>query len=170
MSPGFRKFALTAHVTSSVGWLGAVCVLLGMAILGLASEDPLTVRGAYALMQPLGRFVLVPLAVASLATGLVQSLGTAWGLFRHYWVIVKLLITLVATVILLKYIETFTAMAVVAADPAADLAAVRNPSPLLHSALALLALVTATVLAIYKPPGLTRYGWRKQRQQLQRSS
>jgi hypothetical protein len=24
MTPGLRKFALTAHVTSSVGWLGAV--------------------------------------------------------------------------------------------------------------------------------------------------
>jgi hypothetical protein len=56
-------------------------------------------------------------------------------------------------------------MAGVAADPSADLAVVRNASPLLHAALALLVLLAATVLAVYKPQGLTPYGWRKQREQ-----
>jgi hypothetical protein len=35
----------------------------------------------------------------------------------------------------------------------------------LHSALAVILLVFATVLALYKPKGLTRYGQRKQRKQ-----
>jgi hypothetical protein len=53
-------------------------------------------------------------------------------------------------------------MAITAADPARDLAAIRNPSPLLHAVLASLILLVATVLAIYKPQGVTRYGRRKQ--------
>ena len=81
MSPRLRKVALTAHVTSSVGWLDAVPVFLGLAIIGLTSQDVQTVRGAYLVMGPSARFVLVPLACASLLTGLTQSLGTAWGLF-----------------------------------------------------------------------------------------
>ncbi|MGH2819876.1 MAG: hypothetical protein ACRDJ5_04400 [Actinomycetota bacterium] len=102
------------------------------------------------------------MAFASLLTGLIQSLGSTWGLFRHYWILFKLLINVVATIVLLTYMETFRYMAEVAADPSADLGMVRNASPVLHAALALLLLLVATTLAVYKPRGMTRYGRRKQ--------
>jgi hypothetical protein len=165
MTPGLRKFALTAHVTSSVGWLGAVVVFLALAVVGLTSQDAQTVRGAYLVMEPAAWFVLVPLAFASLLTGIVMSLGTTWGLFRHYWVLFKLLIAVFATIVLLIYMGTFRYMAGVAADPSADLGVVRNASPTLHAALALLVLLMATVLAVYKPRGMTPYGRRKQHEQ-----
>ncbi|MEJ7759353.1 MAG: hypothetical protein WKF55_07140 [Gemmatimonadaceae bacterium] len=160
MPPRVRKFALTAHVASSVGWLGAVVVFLALAVVGLTSQAAQTVRGVYLVMEPAAWLVLVPMAVASLLTGIVQSLGTAWGLFRHYWLVFKLLITVVATIILLTYMETFRSMAGVAADPGADLGAVRNASPMFHASLALLVLVIATVLAVYKPRGMTPHGRR----------
>lgn len=47
--------------------------------------------------------VIVPLSFASLATGLVQSLGTTWGLFRHWWVLVTLVMTVLASAILLMH-------------------------------------------------------------------
>lgn len=165
MTPRLRKFALIAHVTSSVGWLGAVVVFLALAGVGLTSQDAQTVRGAYLVMEPAAWFVLVPLAFASLLTGLVMSLGTTWGLFRHYWVLFKLVIAVFATLILLIYMGTFRNMAGVAADPSVDLHMVRNPSPTLHAALALLVLLVATILAVYKPQGVTPYGRRKQREQ-----
>ena len=160
MPPGLRKFALTAHVVCSVGWLGAVVVFLALSLLGVTSEDAETVRGVYLAMEPAARFVLLPLAFASLVTGLVQSLATPWGLFRHYWVVFKLAINVVSTVVLLTYMETFRSMADVAADPRADLGAVRNPSPVLHAGAALLLLLVATTLAVYKPRGVTPYGRR----------
>jgi hypothetical protein len=165
MTPRLRKFALTAHVTTTVGWLGAVVVFLALTVVGLTSQDAQTVRGAYLVMEPAAWIVLVPLAFASLLTGLVQSLGTEWGLFRHYWVLFKLLITVFATIVLLIYMETFSFMAGVAADPSADLGVVRNASPSLHAVLALLVLLVTTVLGVYKPRGMTRYGWRKQHEQ-----
>jgi hypothetical protein len=165
MTPRLRKFALTAHVASSAGWLGAVVVFLGLAVVGLTSPNAQTVRGAYLVMEPAAWFVLVPLAFASLLTGLVQSLGTTWGLFRHYWVIFKLIINVVTTIVLLVYMETFSFMAGVAADPNAELGVVRNASPALHAGAALLLLVVATTLAVYKPRGVTRYGRRKQHEQ-----
>ena len=164
-SPVLRRLAFTTHVTSSVGWVGAVMVFVALAGVGLTSRDEVTVRGAYLVMAPAAWFVLVPLAHASLVSGVALSLGTAWGLFRHYWVVFKLLINLVATVILLIYMGTFRQMSRVAADPSYDLDAVRNASPVLHATLALLILIVATVLAVYKPRGMTRYGWRKERQQ-----
>jgi len=165
MPPGLRKFVLTAHVTTSVGWIGAVVVFLALAVVGLTSQDAQTVRGTYLVMEPAAWLVLVPLAFASLLTGLVQSLGTTWGLFRHYWVLFKLLINVFATIVLLTYMETFQFMAGVAGDPSADLGVVRNASPLFHAALALLLLLVATTLAVYKPRGMTPYGQRKQRVQ-----
>ena len=166
MSPPLRRLALTAHVASSVGWLGAVVVFVALAVLGVTSGEPQTVRGAYLVMQPAAWSVLVPLAVASLLTGLIQSLGTKWGLARHYWVLFKLLINVVTTVVLLVYMQTFASMAAVAADPGADLARVRNPSPVIHAGGALVLLLTATALSVYKPRGITRYGWRRRQQDL----
>jgi hypothetical protein len=165
MAPGIRKLVLTAHVTFSVGWLGSVAGVLALAVAGLASDDAQTVRGAYLTMELIGWFVLVPLAFASLLTGLVQSLGTTWGLFRHYWVLFKLAINVFATIVLLLYMQTLTSLADVAADPSTELDVVRNPSPALHAGAALLLLLLATVLGVYKPRGLTKYGRRKQAEQ-----
>jgi hypothetical protein len=163
MTPRLRKFALTAHVTSSVGWLGAVAVFLALAVAGLTSQDAQTVRAAYLTMDWAGWFVLVPFSLASLLTGLVQSLGTTWGLFRHYWVLAKLLINVFATFVLLMYTQTLGALADVAAETTSsgDLGVLRSPSPLLHAAAALLLLLVATTLAVYKPRGMTPYGRRK---------
>jgi len=58
-------------------------------------------------------------------------------------------------------------MAGVAADPSADLGVVRNASPMIHAVLALLVLLVATVLAVYKPRGVTRYGWRKAHEEME---
>lgn len=165
MTPRLRKFALTAHVTSSVGWLGAVAVFLAHAVLGVTSEDPQMVRAVYLVMEPAAWLVLVPLAFASLLTGTVQSLGTTWGLFRHYWVVFKLLINVFATIVLLMYTQTLGYLADIAAQATLssdDLGLLRTPSVVIHSILALLVLLVATTLAVYKPRGVTPYGRRKQ--------
>ena len=163
LSPSARKLTLTAHITSSVGWLGAIIGFLAIAIAGVTSVDHGFVRAAARTMETIGWFVLVPLAVASLLTGLLQGLGSAWGVFRHYWVVAKLAINLFATVVLLLYMQTLGTAADVAARPrlsAADLELLQSPSPVLHGALALALLVVATILAVYKPRGLTPYGRR----------
>jgi len=69
MTPSLRKFALTTHVTSSVGWLGAVGAFLALAIAGLGSQDPQIVRAAYLAMHLTTWFVIVPLSLAALLTG-----------------------------------------------------------------------------------------------------
>lgn len=161
MTPALRRFTFTTHVTSSVGWVGAVLAFLALAVIGFTTDDEVKVRGAYLLMAPAAWFVLVPLAHASLLSGIVLALGTSWGLFRHYWVLLKLGITVFATVILLIYMGTFKQMAGVAADPVMDLAAVRNASPIVHAVLALALLLAATVLGVYKPFGMTAHGIRR---------
>jgi hypothetical protein len=165
MSPGVRKVALTAHVIASVGWLGAVAGFLALAVSALVTEDAHTARAAYLGMEMIGWFALVPLSIASLITGLVQGLGTRWGLLRHHWVVIKLAITVVATAVLLMYMQTLGHLADLAADRTSSPAEllVWASSPVLHAGAALLLLLVATVLAVFKPAGTTRYGARADR-------
>jgi hypothetical protein len=161
MAPSVRRFALTAHVASSVGWLGAVVGSGALAVAGLTSPDAQVVRSAYITLEVMGWFVLVPLGLASLVTGLVMSLGTSWGLFRHYWILAKLAINVFASLVLLMYMQTLEYLADVAAEatlPTDDLTGLRSSSPAVHAGAALLMLLVATSLSIYKPRGVTRYG------------
>lgn len=165
MSPSLRKFALTTHVTSTLGWLGAIIGFLALAIAALTSRDVQLVRGLYLAMQLTGWYVLVPLCIASLTTGLIMSLGTSWGLFRHYWVLVKFVITVLAAIILFMFTQTLDQLGALARDTTLSIDELRDPSPVLHSGLAVLALLVNTTLSIYKPKGMTKYGRRKQREQ-----
>ena len=167
MTPGVLKLSLTTHVTSSVGWLGAVAGFLSLAIVGLTSQDAQMVRAAYLAMEVIGWRVIVPLSLASLVTGLVHALGTKWGLFRHYWVLIKLLIAILATVVLLVHMQPIGNMARVAAERtpmSADLRGLRIQL-VADAGAALFVLLVATALSVYKPRGLTRYGRRKRREE-----
>ena len=164
MSPRLRRFALTVHLTSSVGWIGAVIAYLALGVSSVTSQDGQAVRAAWIAMELIGWFVIVPLALASLLTGLVMSLGTPWGLFRHYWVLITLVLTILATVILLLHMPDVSVLAnLVRAADGADLAG--HGGDLVHAGGGLLVLLVITVLNVYKPRGLTPYGWRKQREE-----
>jgi uncharacterized membrane protein len=157
LSPRVKALLLTAHVVASVGWLGSVLASLVLAVAAMTDADAETVRASYLALELVAWFALVPLALASLVTGVIQSLATPWGLFRHYWVVAKLAINLFATLVLLLYLPTL-------AELADDSTPASNPSPALHASAALLLLLLATALAVLKPRGLTPYGWRKQRE------
>ncbi|HXF61050.1 MAG TPA: hypothetical protein VNK95_05500 [Caldilineaceae bacterium] len=161
MGPGLRKFVLTAHIVASVGWLGAVIAYLALGVSAVTSQDAQTVRAAWIAMELTGWFAIVPLALAALLTGLVISLGTAWGLFQHYWVLLTLVLTLFATIVLLLHMPTVSSLADIArASDGAGLGGLGGD--LLHAGGGLLVLLVITALNVVKPRGLTPYGWRKQ--------
>ncbi len=166
MSPSLRRFALAAHLTVSVGWIGAVAAYISLDVAAAISDDAQTLRAVYLGMELIARNVIVPFALASLITGILMSLGTKWGLFRHYWVLISLLMTIIATVVLLVETQTIRHLAGISADPTTSLDDLRAlGSTLVHSVGGAVVLVVILVLNLYKPQGLTRYGWRKQREQ-----
>ena len=121
MNPVWRKIALSTHVTASVGWLGAVVAFLVLAVIGLRGDGGEgTVRSAYVSMEAMGWYVIVPFSLASLISGLIQSLGTQWGLFRHYWVVAKLFITVGASALLLLHMTVMAKVAEAADVPPAS--------------------------------------------------
>jgi hypothetical protein len=166
MTPRLRKFALAVHITLAVGWIGAVAGYIALDVAAATSWDAQTLRAAYLAMELIAWYVIVPLALASLLTGLVMALGTKWGLFRHYWVLISLLLTIIATVVLLVETQTISYFADIAADPTTssdDLRALG--STLVHSVGGTVVLLVILVLNVYKPRGMTRYGWRKQHEE-----
>lgn len=165
MAPRLRKLVLTAHLVTSIGWIGALAGFLALAVAGLNAADPQTARTAYVAGEMITGYVIVPLALASLLSGIVQALGTPWGLVRNWWVLFKLLIVAAATFMLLVKTGPIAAMAAAAAEMAlapADLRGLRV-SIALHAVGGLAVLLWAAALGMYKPGGLTRFGRRRLR-------
>jgi len=168
MGPRLRRLMLTTHITLSVSWIGAVAAYLVLDVTTATSQDPQTLRAAYIAMASITWWAIVPLAYASLATGIIMSLGTKWGLFRHWWVVLSLLLTVFAVLVLMSETRTIDFLASAAADPTTTDDELRAlPSTLLHSVLGTVVLLVVTVLNVYKPRGLTKYGWRKHQERHQ---
>ena len=165
VTPLLRKFALTTHIILSVGWIGAVAAYLVLVVNAMASPETHTLRGAWMAMDLIGRYVIVPAAIATVLTGLVMSLATPWGLFRHSWVLVSFVLTCFAAVVLLQHMPTVVAFGRLAAAAAGaeDAADLRNGlrGEVLHAGVGLLLLAGIAALNVYKPPGLTAYGRRR---------
>lgn len=162
MTPTLRKLGLALHVVLSIGWLGAVVAFLALAVGSFAREADLA-RAAYLGMDIVARGALLPLSIGALVSGVVQSLATRWGLFRYYWVLAKLALTVLATVGLIVHQRTAIADA---SRLALDATAPLFHSPELRqlgvqlvvdSSLAIAVLLTATWIAVYKPWGVVGY-------------
>ena len=161
MAPVLRKLVLTAHLTVSAGWIGAVVAYLALGVSAVTSKEDQMVRAAWIAMEVTGWFVIVPLALAALLTRIVMAPGSRWGLFRHYWVLISLGLTVFSTVIVLLDKPTVSALAGVArAADSGRLAGLRGA--LLHPGVGLLVLLMNTGLNVYTQRGLTPYGWRRQ--------
>jgi hypothetical protein len=162
MPTSVRKLALTSHVSLSIALLGAIASFLVLAIAGLTAGTADTLRETYPAMAVTTRFVIVPLALAALLGGTIQALGTRWGLFRHKWVVAKLLLTGFAVAVLLVKLPMIAFAARHALDGAGpDPAFSRAQIQLVaHAGAGLLVLLVPVILSIYKPWGMTRYGVR----------
>jgi len=159
--------ALVVHLTSSIGWIGAAVAYVSLVVAVLSNDDQRVVRDAILVMNSVDWFVIVPLAYLGLATGLVMSLGTPWGLFRHWWVVFSLLLTLAAVFVLTEYSLSLRAMAAVASKPTlshSDLRMLKDPGHAVHNLGGIAVLLVVAVLNTYKPQGVTRHGWRKQQE------
>ncbi len=162
MRRSVRKLLLTLHVSISVGWLGAAVAYIALAITGIMSVEAAEARSAYASLELVAWFVIVPLAAGSLLTGSVQSLATEWGLFRHYWISAKLLLTCVATLVLLGHMPAVSRMSAMAASSTSTLteAAMLPAQLVLHAAGGIVVLLVVVTLSVFKPWGRTPWGRR----------
>lgn len=161
VSPPVYKVLLTAHIIVSVGWLGVVIAKIVLKLIAMTTAAP---DIAAALYLATGRLDLAfpPLALGTIVTGVLLSLGTKWGLLQHYWVATKIALTfgvIVTAVQLGTRIPRPTGQPV---DGGTFLSIATAPAFLLLtlSVSHLLMLVVATILSTYKPCGKTWFGRR----------
>jgi hypothetical protein len=154
MKRSLQKFLLTTHVATSVGCIGAVAAYLALAIIGLNGIEGDTARTIYAAMELIGWTIVTPLCIAALVSGIAQSLLSPWGLFRYYWIVAKLALTILTIAVLvrtLNHASETLAMSALHADHLLEL----RPHLMVHASLGLCVLVAITAISIYKPWGAT---------------
>ena len=159
MTANYRKLLLTSHIVISVGLIGTVASFLFLAVFGMLSSSPETHRVTYPAMEMLAIYIILPMASASLIIGIIQSLYSPWGLIKHYWVLAKLLLSTLTVAVLLIQLETIHTLSTIAAHDALSADDMgQQMRVLVHASGGLVVLLLATVLSVYKPRGMTRYG------------
>ena len=148
-----RKALFAVHVASSLGWLGALLVFAAHAAVSVAGTRGEVVRAACLAMDVAAWYVILPLALLALVSGVAQALSGPWGLVRHYWTAFKLLFTAVATAVLLLKLGPIGDLAVDAARVTGQVPLQARVSLLVHAVAGAILLVLVTVLAVYKPAG-----------------
>lgn len=159
MGSRLSKFVLTTHLIFSLGWLGAIVVFLTLATTGVINANTQLARSAYLAMEVSGWFVIVPFCFASLFTGIVQAFGTKWGLFRHYWIVVKLVLTVSATVLLMLHMKPVSLLAGAASETSFSTSTLPGLRMQLigDAGAALLLLLIITTISVYKPWGQIQF-------------
>lgn len=142
-----RRALLALHIITAVGLLGADAGVLTLVIRGMYSP---AVAWAYPAAAFLGTWVLQPLAVSSLLTGLLQGFTTPWGVLTYWWTAIKLALNTAGLV-----------LAVTVLVPTLHQAAAASSSPggsgLIRDTAAASSVLIATVLiSTYKPFGRLR--------------
>ncbi|MEU3982142.1 DUF2269 family protein [Streptomyces sp. NPDC026672] len=153
-----RRALLVVHVVASACWLGLSLGLLALGTTAATTGSPPAVEASVRAMKLFADWLVLPVALLTLLSGLGLSLGTPWGLARHRWVVVKFWLTLAttaATAFVLRPAVNSASAAVVAGGPL--------PEPrdvLMGPVVSLSAYVFMTVISVLKPWGPTRRGRR----------
>lgn len=161
MSSRLSKLMLTAHLTLSVGWFGTVAAFLVLSIAGLTGSEQV-VKSCYLSMDLIAWFVILPFCLCSLLTGLTQAIFTQWGLFNYYWIAAKLILTLIATVVLLVHMQPISYLAKIASETPltlGELTAMRIRL-IADAGAAMFVLLATTTISVYKPWGKIQLGFR----------
>lgn len=133
------RHLVTAHIISSVALLGTDASLLVLGLAGRTGSAPSTV---YPAMSLLATWLIGPLAVLALGSGIAVATVNRWGLFRHGWVTVKLVVTAVLTTLVLVLVRP-------GLGRAADAALRLTTDPVLSPGrMTLFAIVPAAALAL----------------------
>jgi len=117
-----RQWLLLLHVVLSVGWLGARAGNLVIAVDAARTASPDVRRVCYELVDRLDFALVIPLAFRSLASGVLISVATKWGLVRLAKLALTLAVIAFSTFGLGVWVET--SVAATARSDAASPAAV----------------------------------------------
>lgn len=98
LSPALRKTIVVFHSVLGIGWMGVDIALFVLLLHGRSAVDAAEAAGSYRAIAVVVPAVVPALSVGVLVTGILLGWGTAWGLLRYWWVFLKLVLSMVMTV------------------------------------------------------------------------
>lgn len=163
MTGRIRKLLYTTHIIFSISWFGAVAAFLVLNIFAVTSNDIPIIRSSYIAMDLLGWYVILPSAIASLLTGLIIALFTGWGLFRYFWIAVKLFVTISCTALLFLHMQPISRGAELASAVSFFETELREGGEHMIGkvVLALIVLLGIIVISVFKPWGKIKFSGQK---------
>jgi hypothetical protein len=155
---GARRAVLTIHIIGAGAWIGIDVVLGVLVFTAMLTSSTATEALSYRALELFAVWPLITAGLLTLASGIVLGLGTKYGLLRFRWVAVKLVINivLVALVVLALRPGLVDAAAYGEALAAGGSAPADVGSLVFPPVVSGVALVTATVLSVFKPWGRLR--------------
>lgn len=93
LSPKGQKILKIVHLVSVIAWVGSAIVMNSIRHLVSISDN----AGMYYMadfLEAVDMKILVPGAIACLLTGVLYSTLTPWGFFKHKWITVKWVLTI----------------------------------------------------------------------------
>jgi hypothetical protein len=162
LRPKPRKALVAAHAISAPCWVGVAVTFVAMSVVAMSTKNIHPTKAVYELMAVFDIKLLPWTNFATFLTGIALSMTTKWGLIRYYWVVAKIAI---AVGILVMAFGFLLDALVRAGEEAAALAATGGTAAQLSGAAdvvlwgfgcAMLSLVGALLLSLYKPGGRTR--------------
>ncbi|QCX77756.1 hypothetical protein C9F11_20610 [Streptomyces sp. YIM 121038] len=153
-----RRATLVVHVAASAGWLGLTLGLLALATAAITTDSHPTIEASVRAMKVFTDWLVLPLALLTLLSGLLLSLGTSWGLARHRWVYTKFWLTLATTAASTFALRPGINEAVATVSAGDALAS--STDLIMGPIVSLSAYLFMTVISVLKPWGPTRRGRR----------
>jgi len=162
LSANGRKWLLIVHLLFAAIMLGVAVVFLILSIVAATASDIGIVRSCYNVMLMLADSSVRASTIGTLATGILLSVLTKWGLLRYYWIIAKEALSIVAIVLgpFGMHFWSLRAVALIQADGGQALhsqAFVVNSGQLWTGIiLQIVSLASMYVISVLKPWGVRR--------------
>ncbi|QUS62525.1 hypothetical protein IQE94_17905 (plasmid) [Synechocystis sp. PCC 7339] len=154
-----RNWLLSLHIATGGLWFGIALCSVALALSIVLLEPGEAIHGINLARNVLGQYIIIPAAVFSVITGILLCGFTNWGFFKHYWVMVKQLVTLLLIVLGSVWLGPMT-KEMTALSEAGGSQVLQNPDYLtlqttvtLVGALQTLALLIVIIVSTLKPWG-----------------
>jgi hypothetical protein len=162
LRPKPRKALVAAHAVSAASWVGVAVTFVAMSVVAMSTNDIRTAAVTYELMAAFDITLLPWTNFATFLTGIALSMTTKWGLIRYYWVAAKIAIAVGILVMAFGFLhdnlERAGHEAAALATTGGTVADVSGSADVVlwGFGCAMLSLVGALLLSLYKPGGRMR--------------
>lgn len=125
-------------------------------LIALTTTEVLLRRHVHEIAHVLDRELLVVLALGAALTGILLAWRSTWGLLQHWWIVVKLVLTVVLIIGTSVWLSAWTGQAVSAAAPDSDPTCAALIAELITGSVTvvgtLLVLVVVSVVKLWRTP------------------